>query len=146
MGMNKHRAFLIGAVFAMMLTLLGGAGQASAATTQTASNVSGNTYTSPHYGYSISWDSTWQVSDESASAGYDMVALDNGASTVYLEGVDSTGSTDDCVTAVVAALKKGTGVSDVHLLKTEAGDDVAGSSATRSYAVYEFTYTARAGR
>lgn len=145
MGMIKRRTFAVGAVFAMLLTMLGGAGQASAATTKTASNVSGNTYTSPHYGYSISWDSTWTVSDESASAGYDMVALDNGTSTVYLEGVDSTGSTDDCVTQVVNALKKGTGVTNVHLLKTEAGADVAGSSATRSYAVYEFDYAGKNG-
>lgn len=143
--MIKQRALVLGALFAMLPAMFGGAGLASAATSKTSSNVSGNTYTSPHYGYSISWDSTWQVTDEQASAGYDMVTIDNGASTVYLEGVDSAGSTNDCVTSVVDQLKKGTGVSAVHPLKDEKGAEVSGSAADRSYAVYEFTYTGKKG-
>src|SRR6476620_8901152 len=120
-GMIKHRAIAIGAIFAILLTLLGSAGQVSAETSKTASNVSGNTYTSPDYGYSITWDSTWQVSDEQTSAGYNMVALDNGTSTVYLEGVDSSGTTDDCVASVVDSLTKGDGVSNVAPLKDDKG-------------------------
>jgi predicted metalloprotease len=143
-GMNKHRTFAVGAIFAILLTLIGGAGQASAATQAASSNVSGNTYTSPDYGYSISWDSTWQVSDEQASAGYNMVALDNGTSTVYLEGVDSSGTTDDCVASVVDSLEKGDGVSNVAIYKDESGE-VSGSSATRSYAVYSFDYAGKNG-
>ncbi len=56
--MIRQRAFALGAIIALLLTLIGGAGQAGAATTAAASNVSGNTYASPDFGYSISWDST----------------------------------------------------------------------------------------
>ena len=143
--MNRHRSGVIGAIFTILLTLVGGADGVSAATSGSSSNVSGNMYTSPDYGYSISWDSTWEVSDESVSAGYNMIALDNGASTVYLEGVDSAGSADDCVASVVSALKKGSGVSGVAILTQDDGTEVSGSSPERSYAVYQFTYAGSAG-
>lgn len=143
--MITHRAMALAAVFAMMLTMLGGAGQASAASSQAASNVSGNTYTSPDYGYSISWNSTWTVSDESAKPGYDMIALDNGDSTVYLEGIDSTSNTDGCVSTMHDQLAGQSGVSNVTAYTDEQGDAVAGSSDSRSYAVYQFTYAGKNG-
>ncbi len=145
MDMIKQRAFAFGAIIAMLLTLIGGAGQANAASAATTTNVSGNTYTSPDYGYSISWDSTWQVTDEQVSSGYNMLALDNGTSAVYLEGVTSSASTDECVTQVVAALTKGTGVTNVAPLKDETGAELGSSSADRSYAVYAFDYTGKDG-
>jgi predicted metalloprotease len=143
--MIKHRAMAIAAVFAMMLTMLGGAGQASAASTKAASGVSGNTYTSPDYGYTISWNSTWTVSDESAKPGYDMVALDNGDSTVYLEGIDDSSTTDECVSSMHDQLVAQDGVSNVQPYTDENGDEVSGSSESRSYAVWQFTYAGKNG-
>src|SRR5690242_14121076 len=43
-------------------------------------------YTSPTYGYQLTWDDTWSVVEQSSEGGYDLLHLSNGVSDVYLEG------------------------------------------------------------
>jgi len=74
-----------------------------------------------------------------------LLALDNGTSSVYLEGVTSSNSADACLASVLTALKKGTGVTNVAPLNDETGAAIGGTSSDRSYAVYAFDYAGKDG-
>src|SRR6185437_15660912 len=69
MSRRTVRFARVGGIFVLLLSLLlGVAGRPSAVGAQTSSTsntgVSGSTYTSPSFGYSIEWDRSWDVSDE----------------------------------------------------------------------------------
>jgi hypothetical protein len=56
-------------------------------------------YTSPTYGYTLTYDSSvWQKSTETSDKNGDYFELTNGTSTFSLQGFDSTENVDSCVT------------------------------------------------
>ena len=54
-------------------------------------------YTSPDYGYTLSFDDTWSIVDQSEQSGTDVVRLNNGTSDVLIFGQAYTGTAQDCV-------------------------------------------------
>ena len=91
MSRKSVRLARMGAVFALLLSLmLGVVGRPAAVGAQTTINsdsgVSGSTYTSPSFGYSLEWDRSWDVSDEKIEDEYNMLRLDDAASILYIEG------------------------------------------------------------
>jgi predicted metalloprotease len=107
--------------------------------------VVGNSYTSPAFGYSITWNRDWSVSDEQNQSDYNKLVLSNDVSTVYIEGVSDPSTPDECVTQIAAGIGQQTGVTNVKKSRTAAdpldGQDIA----DRSWAVYDFTYTPDTG-
>ncbi len=54
-------------------------------------------YESPDYGYTLSFDDTWTIADQSEKDGNDYVNLTNGTSTVLIFGQAYTGTAQACV-------------------------------------------------
>ena len=54
-------------------------------------------YESPDYGYTLSFDDTWTISDQSENDGNDYVNLTNGTSTVLIFGQEYSGTAQACV-------------------------------------------------
>jgi predicted metalloprotease len=114
--------------------------------TPTASGVEGNSYRSPDFGYTLTWDDTWQVADESIEPGYNMLRLDNGVSGVYLEGYVVDADAQSCLNQQVDSLRSTSGVSDVAQAQGSDGSPMGGGDASDAWAVYDFTYTGTDGK
>lgn len=106
--------------------------------------VSGNSYVSPSFGYSIAWDRSWDVSDELNEDDYNRLVLSNEISTVYIEGIVDSSSLDECISVLVDSLEDTDGVSDVELAEDSNGP-LEGQEDGRSWAVYNFVYTGEDG-
>ncbi|HET9661033.1 MAG TPA: hypothetical protein VFP05_11935, partial [Thermomicrobiales bacterium] len=64
-------------------------------------NVVGNTYTSPTFGYQLTWDPAWSVVTESSQNQFDVLRISNGAVTTDLYSGVSTMTLQDCITSLV---------------------------------------------
>lgn len=109
---------------------------------QTESNVTGNSYTSPNYGYAVSWDTNWEVSGESSEKGFDQLQLTNNVSTVYFEGYDYTDDEAACLADAVKSLGAEDGVSKFKQAQSDSGP-LEGADTFGTWAVYNLTYTAQ---
>lgn len=63
--------------------------------------VAGNTYTSPTFGYQLSWDATWQPQDSASNNGFDVFRLGNGVVVTDLYSGASSMTLTECVTSLV---------------------------------------------
>jgi hypothetical protein len=64
-------------------------------------NVVGNTYTSPTFGYQLTWDPSWSVVTESSQNQFDVLRITNGVVTTDLYSGVSTMTLQDCITSLV---------------------------------------------
>lgn len=108
------------------------------------SGVEGNSYTSPAFGYSITWDRDWEVTDEQNDAEYNKIVLANAAQSVYFEGVVDSSDLDSCVEQIIQNVTDEDGVSDVEQREDSDGP-IGGSEDGRSWAVYNLTFTGSNG-
>lgn len=70
-------------------------------TTASTTNVVGNTYTSPTFGYQLTWDPTWSVAQESSQNQFDVLRISNGVVTTDLYSGVSSMSLQECITSLV---------------------------------------------
>jgi uncharacterized protein len=133
----------ISAVFGLLMSIvLGTLGNPAAVGAQTTSNnetgVSGSTYTSPSFGYSLEWDRSWDVKDEKVEDDYNMLYLDDGASLLYFEGFAPATAVDECLTTYIDSYVANIdGVSDFESTPPdESADGVLSTELT-----FVLTYT-----
>jgi hypothetical protein len=140
---NPARAYLVGAL--QRDGLASGAASAEAAPTASptqTSSVTGNAYTSPTYGYSISWDSAWSVMSEFSEGGSDALKLGNGISEVNLTSYgDYAGGAEGCLADIESSLTASEGYSNVEPMNGSFGVPIRGAEAGRAFAVHTLTYT-----
>lgn len=120
----------------MLYSALGGAIAVSAQTDEGegVTGVSGNTYVSPSFGYSLEWDRTWTVRDELVEDDYNMLRLDDDGSILYFEGYATQLGGEECLNVYgLDLLDEAEGVSDL-----EATDPVEGEDGSLSV---ELTFT-----
>jgi hypothetical protein len=100
------------------------------------------TYTSPSFGYTISYGPAWQESESSTTNGSDRFVLFNGTS--YITFTSETGFGGDpkaCVEAFVAQLTSDPNVSNLKLAVDDSGAPLeGGTAATGAYATYDHDY------
>jgi plastocyanin len=100
------------------------------------------TYTSPSFGYTISYGPAWQESENSTTNGSDRFVLFNGTS--YITFTSETGFGGDpkaCVDAFVAQLTSDPNVSNLKLAVDDSGAPLeGGTAATGAYATYDHDY------
>lgn len=108
-----------------------------------AAGVEGDTYTSPSFGYTISWDpDIWEVENEASEEGFDQLRLGDPPNTVYLNGIEAfDGDPATCLQETADALAGGEGVSKFGPAEDRNGDPIAGERADRAFAQYELTLT-----
>ena len=87
-----------------------------------ARDIAGNTYTSPRFGYSLTWDSSWLVMSE-ISEEVDRLELTNGISFASLTGSEGFGGNAQIATTIIsAAFAQQDGAFDFVILES-GGDD-----------------------
>jgi predicted metalloprotease len=104
------------------------------------SGVAGTSYTSPHFGYSITWDRAWSVTDESNEADTDSLTLTNNISIVSLNGIPFQADLPACIDGFAQPFRTDDTVSEFDQRKTADGP-VGGEDDDRVWSVFEFTYT-----
>ena len=125
----------IAAVFALLaalvLNLVSGPAQVNAQADQDESGVDGNTYVSPTFGYSLEWDRTWDVEDETVEDDYNMLRLGDGNSLLFFEGYNFPTEPAECVETVIGTLDDLDGLTDLSFEAIDPPvDDSAASEGT----------------
>jgi hypothetical protein len=141
----RHGGRLVGGLFllvALMAPLLGG--QADSAAAQADDE---ETYESPQYGYTLTYDTdVWEVvrEDEDEDDDYDTVALSNGLSTISVVGDPDydEDELDDCVDDYLAGLEQNDGASDIEPYD---GPDAEGEEDAVVWATYAYTFAFDSG-
>lgn len=103
----------------------------------------GTTYTSPTYGYSMTYGAAWTVNEQTSNNGVDQLVLTNGTSFVTVTGAEAyNGDPDTCVEGVVQQRLADPGVSNIKLATDERGQPIqGGTEATGAFAIYDHDYT-----
>jgi hypothetical protein len=123
-------------IIALSILLSGGWVQPAAA------DVEGNTYTSPRYGYTITWDDTWFVADEESNPNYDYLELTNGITWAYCYGgPDPSSNPEGSLALSLSGLHSEPTYSDVAPLRDDSGKAVRFTDADRAYAAFTLTQT-----
>lgn len=108
------------------------------------SNVVGNTYTSPTFGYQLTWDPTWSVVTESSQNGFDVLRLDNGTVTTDLYSGASSMGLEECVTSLVKYYQGNASYSNIVLQSFADGQQIL-TQGNVAIATLTFDYTDDAG-
>jgi hypothetical protein len=107
-----------------------------------AAEVEGNTYTSPNYGYTLTWDDTWFVSDEDSKVSYDYLELTNGATWAYFYGgPDPSSNPEGSLALSLSSMHSEPSYSDIAPLRDENGDAIRLTDVDRAYAAFTLTQT-----
>jgi hypothetical protein len=116
--------------------------------TSSTSHVVGNTYTSPTYDYSLTWDNAgWWVRYEYSANGYDLLQLSNGTSNVDLEAyLGFRGDPAACLDYEMDQARAVEGRSLFAPVSDGNGTPLAGQDPTRAHAAYKYTYTSEDGQ
>jgi predicted metalloprotease len=130
-----NRTARITAVLALLLAaVLGALVDATAVRAQDSvdSGVSGDSYTSPEFGYSFSWDRSWEVKDEVIEDGYNLLRLDDEGSLLYFEGYADVLAVEEChATYGIEVLGSSEAISDLESTEpTESSDGALSSDVT----------------
>jgi hypothetical protein len=136
---RMKRRFAVVLVTLLALTGLFTPGQAPAkATTQ----VSGSTYTSPNFPYSLTWDANnWFILDQpSTSFGTESFSLTDGLSyVVFIASNDAQGDARIGLAGILVGLNSQADISKVQPLKDDQGKDIRELGANRAFTAVSYT-------
>ncbi|MEA2528228.1 MAG: uncharacterized protein QOF73_5455 [Thermomicrobiales bacterium] len=97
-------------------------------------------YTSPSYGYGLTWDDSWEVAEESSEGGYDMIHLSNGVSDVWVEGyIGARGDPATCLEENRGYLADDGDPESVPYATDDEGTPIAGVENGVGFAVFDLT-------
>ena len=97
-------------------------------------DIEGDTYTSPLYGYSVTWDQSWFVVEE-VTADFDSLTVTNGLTYATFIGAPDTATTlESALATLVIAMRSDRAVGDVTPLPGDRGDVTGGNTATAAFA------------
>ncbi|HVL26172.1 MAG TPA: tetratricopeptide repeat protein, partial [Thermomicrobiales bacterium] len=101
--------------------------------------VTGTTYTSANFGYTVTWDDTWTVSEASTDpmTRLDALQLTNGVSTVHISAasMDVTDASA-CLDASLERVRAEGAWANVTPATDEAGGEVAGETGDSAYVAF----------
>jgi hypothetical protein len=123
--------------------------EASARTTPSPMPSEFTMYTSPNFGFELSWRDPWSETHREASAqgetvAFDQLVLSNGVSSVAFTGTTSfAGDSQQCIEGVVEGIRGRTGNSDVQPVEVAVGDAIPAGD--RSQASRSYVYTTEVG-
>jgi hypothetical protein len=98
-------------------------------------------YTSPTYGYVVTWDSSlWHIDEETSAGGTDRLNLGDGTTNIYLDGYAGFGGdAAACVTDASGRIGSEDGVVDVQPAVDGNGTAIAGSTSDQAFAMFLVT-------
>jgi hypothetical protein len=101
----------------------------------------GNTYTSPNYGYSLTWNDSWTVIGEHSEPGFDQLTLTNGSAYADLYSVDLDVDATSCNEDLFAYYSSDSHYSNVAYLLDNAGNPLIVPGSDHASAWIGYTYT-----
>ncbi len=107
--------------------------------------IAGTTYTSPTYGYTLTWDNTWTVLDEGVTDWYDFLTLSNGAVTADLYSINADQDATECNEDLMFYYQGDPDYSDVAYLLDSSGNPLVIPGTDHASAWVGFTYTDDSG-
>ncbi len=108
--------------------------------------VEGSSYTSPSYGYQMTWDSNWSVVSSTSQSRADALLLSNGQSYASVEGfVDPTQTPDSCLQAAYKGLATTPSIHDLVIVKDADGKPMRGTDAIGTFAVFAYNLDQSSG-
>lgn len=111
-------------------------------TSTTEDPVEDDTYTSPTYGYSFSWDDSWSVSMAGTTGGGDFIMLIHDAATLMIQGTSTYGGdTAACLAAMESELRGLADAEDVVPFNDASGRSHSGSDAYSVWATFAYIST-----
>ena len=119
-----------------------GGPEAEASPAPASSPLTGGSYTSPRYGFSVAWDQTWQPVADTPPEGVDRISLDHGASTLDIAGYrGQAGDAAACIAAweddLFAGVRDGS-VRNLAPLLGADGSRLAGGDTAHAWAAYRY--------
>lgn len=106
-----------------------------------ARDIEGNTYTSPTYGVTITWDDSWTVAEENASAGLDSLVLVNGVTVAQFIASPQHADPTGCLAVLPTIVGLSLGISDLTPLVGIDGAPIRGADDREAYAAYTGAHT-----
>jgi hypothetical protein len=109
-------------------------------------DVTGNTYTSPTYGYTVTWDDSWYLVEETSEDGIDFLTIADGVAFVQFLSVSGYfGDLEMGLAAVIVGTGQNSSVSNYRPLTDEDDQPIRGGDESRAFAVYAATTTLEDG-
>ena len=103
--------------------------------------VVGNTYTSPQFSYSVTWDESWAVIEEISQV-VDRIVVTNGIGFAQFIGADALGeSAEVAIVFEVGGLRADSHVSNVQELPASDGIPGSGGDESSYFKTISYTYT-----
>ena len=101
--------------------------------------VEGSTYTSPTFGYSLSWDdSLWSVTDAYSEDGYDLLTLETDTAALYIESLYFyQGDPGECLSGERVAIADENGLDDLTPLTDESDEPIESLGADVATGLYD---------
>ncbi len=103
------------------------------------SNVAGNTYTSPTFGYSLTWDDSWSVIAEQSTEGIDFLRIGTGSLTADLYAAASSNTSQQCIDELFNYYVNDELYEDVEFVTGPDGQPLSEDFGTHAHAVMSFT-------
>jgi hypothetical protein len=104
------------------------------------------TYVSPTYGYSLTFDTSWQVIGGASDEIADSLRLYNETSYMLFIGTDIFGgSAEDCIAGTIDKITSAPSYGDLSLATDVEGNPMTGGDAANAFAVFDYLYTNQDG-
>ena len=97
------------------------------------------TYESPAFGYTLSYDDPWELSDELSEDDGDLLELTSDGSTLQIVGNETRDTPEECVDTLLDDLADNPDVSDDEIAQDEQDRDLRSDSDELSWVVVFFT-------
>jgi endonuclease YncB( thermonuclease family) len=137
--MAHCRPFLL--VFTIAAVVIVVAGTPIVLAAAPAFDISGNTYTSPQFGYTVTWADNWVVVDETSDQ-FDRLHLTDGVTYAAVVGGRSfAGNAQVAAIVYSAGIRRQQGVSNFAPMLDGNGHPVRGGDATHAFSAVTFTFT-----
>lgn len=139
MHRRRHLSSLVLAAVVACQALLGGPVTAWAEDDEGAGGVEGYSYTSPSFGYALTWPAVWEVEGESSADGDDVLHLATGGGTLAIVGTRDYGAdAAACVDGFVAEVAAAEGIDALAPMDDGPSRPIAGGVGV-VFAVYSGT-------
>jgi endonuclease YncB( thermonuclease family) len=107
-----------------------------------AGQVNQNTWTSPNYGCSLTWDDSWFVVEQSEEPGLDYLAITNGLSYAQVFAAADPATTPEAgLGSFLGGLRSSPQISDFMPHLDGNGNAIRGSDGSHAFAVFDYTVT-----
>jgi hypothetical protein len=107
--------------------------------------VEGTEYESATYGYTLTYDDSWDVETDTSRRRVDTLELDNGTSSLQIIGSESDQTPTECVDDLIDNLESDDTLTDVTVALDEDDNELRGDSDEEAFVVLQVTVETEAG-